>query len=205
MKTIYVLLCLLLSGPVLHAQFPVAPIDVSDTAKFAGLLNLPPESFLFALEGADQELTESFYNYGLDQIGAHPQRAKRYSLMLKLLMGTRKAEAMEADHAEATSTGFRYGTPLGSQYSRAALTQSSLGGDEVVGGLGLVDQLSSFRRPVAAFFTTAFDVVASIVSFVCVTLGCLILTAAALIVVIRLTGEDRPYVVTFRGRQRTLL
>lgn len=76
-----------------HTKSPSTDIDQTDlksvTAtpkeqieQFAGLLDLPPKSFYFALSSVSQSDADEFMLYGLSMIGLHPKKAIRYSRRL---------------------------------------------------------------------------------------------------------------------------
>ncbi|WP_018620820.1 hypothetical protein [Spirosoma luteum] len=61
--------------------------SVTETQKeqiehFAGLLDLPPKSFCFALSSVSQSDADAFMLYGLSMIALHPKKAIRYSRRL---------------------------------------------------------------------------------------------------------------------------
>ena len=61
--------------------------SVTETSKeqiehFAGLLDLPPKSFCFALSSVSQSDADAFMIYGLSMIALHPKKAIRYSRRL---------------------------------------------------------------------------------------------------------------------------
>lgn len=73
--------------------------------QFAGLLDLPPKSFYFALSSISQSDADAFMLYGLDMIRLHPKKAVRYSRRLSEFYQSQHAPD-EVINALAPLSGF---------------------------------------------------------------------------------------------------
>ena len=73
--------------------------------QFAGLLDLPPKSFYFALSSISQLDADAFMLYGLSMIRLHPKKAVRYSRRLSEFYQSQHAPD-EVINALAPRSGF---------------------------------------------------------------------------------------------------
>lgn len=177
MKTYLIILCSLCIGSVQPGLcLPPSARDVLEARKlamnnsFAGFLELPPRSFLYALEGVDDSTAQTFVHYGLNQIVRHPDRAKHYALMLKLFLFDHPlVTPRQPEETESAGYPYVYGSSYTSPNGKSLLELPAVHYPEKEGwqrwlpGIGFFEGLLSF-----------FSIISSIVVIFCIGMYILI-------------------------------
>lgn len=108
---------------------PTASTDLIEVTKaqrqrFAGLLELPPISFNFALSSVSQSDADAFVVYGLAMIRVHPKKAVRYSQRLSEFYQLQHSAG--EDQIDLSTSSSRPGPELSTDFPSLKTAQSSL-------------------------------------------------------------------------------
>lgn len=120
--------CLIWSGRTLSSS----PLSTDTLASrltqakhFKGLLDLPFPSFHYALSGISDSTAQTFVQYGLAEIYAHPDRAKRYSRKLQSFLREHPLGGTDQAETHNFADSYYYGSSLSNRHSPLLLASAS--------------------------------------------------------------------------------